>query len=217
MTSQAPVCAILMGDLVNSEAFEDTAGLHAAFNAAVARQNAAPRPALLSPLTITLGDEFQGLYRALGPATLAARDMRFDLLDRGIDCRFVIGSVRIDTPINPNRAWNMMGPGLSEARDLLNEKTAGLTYRFSLPDQPGTAQLLNALGAGLSVIERSWTATQRRDIRALLDGATPEALAKTRDVSLRAIYKSRKGGEYDAYLYQWTAVLDALAARDRSA
>ena len=206
-----------MGDLVDSEAFKDTRNLHTAFNAAVARQNAATGSGPISPLTITLGDEFQGVYRAMEHAAYAARDMRSDLMDQGIDCRFVIGRVRIDTPLNPERAWNMMGPGLSDARDILNAKAAGLTYRFSLPDQPDLAQLLDALGAGLSVIERSWTDIQRRDIRAHLGSASAEAIATRRGVSPRAVYKSLKGGEYDAYNRQWTAVLDAVATHDKRA
>lgn len=216
MTRQDPCAAILMGDLVDSEAFKDTRTLHAAFNAAVGRQNAATGSGPISPLTITLGDEFQGIYGAMEHAARAAQDMRFDLLDQGIDCRFVIGRVRIDTPLNPERAWNMMGPGLSDARDILNAKAAGLTYRFSLPEHAQLAQLLDALGAGLSAIERSWTDTQRRDIRALLNGATVDAVAQNRNVKTRAIYKSRKGGEYDAYALQWRAVLDALAAHDKA-
>lgn len=217
MTRHPHCNAILMGDLVDSEAFKNTPALHTAFNAAVGRQNAATDSGPISPLTITLGDEFQGVYRAMEHAARAARDMRFDLMDQGIDCRFVIGRVRIDTPLNPERAWNMMGPGLSDARDILNAKAAGLTYRFSLPDQPELAKLLDALGAGLSVIERSWTEIQRRDIQALLDGTSVEEVAQNRNVKIRAIYKSRKGGEYDAYARQWQAILDALAADDKTA
>ena len=53
--------AVVMGDLVASEAASSRRALHRTFNAAIDTANAAFAAALASPLTITLGDEFQGL------------------------------------------------------------------------------------------------------------------------------------------------------------
>lgn len=64
------------------------------------------------------------------------RNLRLQLMNEGIDCRFVIGRVDLETPLNPGKAWNMMGPGLSRARDKLNEKRAGSLYRFSIGQDP---------------------------------------------------------------------------------
>ncbi|MFD2134716.1 hypothetical protein ACFSLT_04795 [Novosphingobium resinovorum] len=76
---------------------------------------------MASPLTITLGDEFQGPFTSLVAAAQAAREIRFELLGKDIDCRFVIGSIDLRTPVNSRRAWNMMGPGFADARERLGK------------------------------------------------------------------------------------------------
>lgn len=206
-----------MGDLVRSERAADPDRLHAAFNATVSTENARHADALASPLTITLGDEFQGLATTLAAAARIARDLRLSLMDNGIDCRFVIGTAAIKTPINPAKAWNMLGPGLAEAREKLNEKKPDRFYRFTLAGSPLIEELLDALGAGLSTIERGWTDRQRADIAVLLGGATPSELADTRKVSVHSVYKVRSSGHYDTYRLQWQAIEAALGEIDREA
>ena len=122
MASSPSFHAVLMGDLVGSERHADPRDLHARFNAAIDRQNKALAADMASPLTITLGDEFQGLFTSLVAAAQAAREIRFELLGKDIDCRFVIGSIDLRTPVNSRRAWNMMGPGFADARERLGEK-----------------------------------------------------------------------------------------------
>jgi hypothetical protein len=208
--------AVLMGDLVQSERNASTEQLHVRFNAAIERQNSLHGEALASPLTITLGDEFQGLVTSLLKAAEIAREIRYDLMSDGIDCRFAIGVATLKTPLNTQRAWNMMGPGLASTRIRLNEKRSDTFYRFDIPEHPELETLLEASGASLTAIERSWTDTQRRDIQALLQGASPNELAKRRNVSVHTIYKVRNSGNFDLYLLHWKAVQQALAGLDHS-
>jgi hypothetical protein len=109
----------------------------------------------------------------------------------------------------------MMGPGLAQARAKLNEKRSHSRYRFSIPDDGLAETTLEALGAGLTTIERGWTDVQRRDIMELLNGLSPGELAKRRNVSVHNIYKVRSSGDFDAYVIQWHAIAEALAALDR--
>lgn len=204
-----------MGDLVQSENSLPYPRLHQCFNEAVEDQNRAHETTLLSPLTITLGDEFQGLVQSLGQAALIARNLRLRLLADDIDCRFVIGLAHIETPINNKQAWNMMGPGLSRARKKLNQKKPNQFYRFSLLDDPKIELMLDALGAGLSMIETGWTKQQCADITALMVGLSPVELAEKRNVSVHNIYKIRRSGNFDAYVIQWHAIMEGLASLDR--
>lgn len=218
MAVEAPFRAgVLMGDIVGSEDAQATRALHAAFNAAIDDQNDRHMgTALVSPLTITLGDEFQGLATGLRAAFGIATDVRRTLLSDGIDCRFVIGEVRVETPINPDRAWNMLGPGFGRARDKLNEKKRDTFYRFSLDGAAEVEVMLDALGAGLSLIEREWTDQQREDIAALLRGDSAKEIAQRRDVSVHSVYKVRASGNYDVYVQQWDAIARGLDAIDRA-
>ncbi|MDB5663762.1 SatD family protein [Cypionkella sp.] len=206
--------AVVMGDLVHSEKFLAPAQLHEHFNEAVDAQNRAHADVLKSPLTITLGDEFQGLAGSLAQALPIVRDLRLQLMSHAVECRFVIGIVELKTEVNHEKAWNMMGPGLARARLKLNEKKASTLYRFTVDETSVTETLLDALGAGLTAIERRWTSQQRDDIAALIGGVTPAELAKRRNVSVHSIYKVRASGDMEAYLMQWHAIAEALAAID---
>ncbi len=206
--------AVLMGDLVDSEGHDDPEQLHAAFNAAIERQNAGLAAYMMSPLTITLGDEFQGLLTSLDAAARAARAVRFDLMRQDIDCRFVIGLVDLKTPINSERAWNMMGPGFAAARERLGEKRSSSRYRFSIPQDALLETLLDAIGGSLSAIERGWSVAQRDVIIALSEGASVADVAQARDVGIPNVYKVRSAGVYDRYLTEWDAVHTALADLD---
>ena len=74
---EARTYAVVMGDLVASEAATSRRALHRVFNAAIDDVNAAQRATLVSPLTITLGDEFQGLADTLADAIRIARRVRW--------------------------------------------------------------------------------------------------------------------------------------------
>ena len=206
---------VIMGDLVKSRGAGSIAALHAAFNTAIARTNSESNAALLSPLTITLGDEFQGLTHTVSDAATVARQLRYDLLRQDISCRFVIGLAKLETPVNSDKAWNMMGDGLATARTMLNDKSDALIYKVSLPHHPLHQTLLNALGAGLGMIERNWTAQQQHDIMAMMDGTAPSALAQERGVTVHSIYKVRSSGEFDTYVTQWQAMMSGLQDIDR--
>jgi hypothetical protein len=203
-----------MGDIVDSERSASTIRLHTQFNDVIERHNKANAAVMASPLTITLGDEFQGLVTSLVSAAHLARAIRHDLMQDSIDCRLAIGVVRLETPLNRSQAWNMMGPGFATTRAKLNDKKSSNRYRFDIPGEPLLETLLEACGATLTVIEQSWTDTQRSDILALLGGATPDERARARNVSVYTVYKVRTSGNFPLYMTQWAAITEALAVLD---
>lgn len=204
-----------MGDIVRSESSLPQELLHKHFNEAVAAQNKAFEEALVSPLTIALGDEFQAIVANSQKAFEIARELRFRLLEHSIDCRFVIGMVEIRTPINDQNAWNMMGPGLGRARAKLNEKKAEIFYQFSFKEHPTMEGLLDGLATGLSVIEKHWTKRQRTDILALLGGKSAAKVARLRNVTVHNIYKIKSAGNFEPYLIQRHAISSALTEIDK--
>ena len=204
-----------MGDIVNSEKLQDVSRLHTLFNEAIQAANELHRAELASPLTITLGDEFQGLTMRSSQALPIARYLRYRLMEHGIECRFSIGLVELRTPLNKDRSWNMMGPGLSKTRAKLDEKRDSSLYRFAIDDDVLWQVVLDALGAGVTSIERRWTDRQRYDIVQLLNGRSVQTLAKARNVSVHSIYKVRQSGEFETYTAQWQAIEAILDKADR--
>lgn len=204
----------IMGDIVGSERFADVEQLHSTFNRAINESNGENAAHLASPLTITLGDEFQGLVHSYATAFTMARKLRFRLLDEAIECRFAIGLVSLNSPVNPDRAWNMMGEGLASTRGKLNDKRGPSFYRFALGNQPLLERSLEAHGAALTTIERRWTDRQRRDIAAFLAGASAADLARQRNVTVHSIYKVRSSGDFDTYLVILQTILEMLRQLD---
>ncbi|WP_454762217.1 SatD family protein [Caulobacter segnis] len=207
---------VVMGDLVRSEQSTSTERLHRDFNLAVDAANIAYGSALSSPLTITLGDEFQGLVQDLTAALAIVRQVRWRLLNNGVRCRFVIGLVNLATPLNPNRAWNMMGPGLATARETLEQKRDPNAYRFSLPDQPTLQILMDGVGRALTDIEEGWTERQREVLLASFnqdDGAA--ALAERFKVRESVFYKIRRAAKFDLYATLWSALGQAALTIDQ--
>jgi hypothetical protein len=204
-----------MGDIIGSEAAQSTAAVHRAFNRAIAAANAGHSAQVVSPLTITLGDEFQGIVSGLEAAWRIAPELRLTLMRDEIACRFVVGVASIRTRINPERAWNMMGPGLAAARAKLNDKISENAYRFSFPDEPAIEVLADAVGEGLTEIERGWTGTQKKYLlRSRLAGQSVAQVARREKVSLGAVYKVFRAARLDYYERQSEALLRALKLQD---
>jgi hypothetical protein len=205
--------AVLMGDIIGSERAPSLKVVHRAFNKAVHGANESYAEHIASPLTITLGDEFQGLLTSFVHAWDAAVALRFELLVAEIPCRFVIGGVRLETPLNTKEAWNMMGSGLSAARDKLNERTTS-AYRFSLPDEPVVELLLDAVGDVLTQGEESWTPTQLEYYSRTRAKRRKADVAKKLGVSERSLYKVLHAARADAHKRQIQVIRSALAQLD---
>lgn len=206
--------AVVMGDLIASEDATTVRALHARFNAAIDWANRSGGAGVMSPLTITLGDEFQGVAATLKGGLQLIRGLRARLLADDIPCRFVLGAVRLETPVNPARAWNMMGQGLAASRRRLEDKRDPNAYRFEIPVDPAVQGLMDALGAGLTDIETGWTDRQRQVVLASqAEAAAP--LAARLGMSVQTLYKIRRAGRYDLYERQWGALMAMTGRLDQ--
>ncbi|WAC13813.1 SatD family protein [Dyadobacter pollutisoli] len=113
---------ILMADIINSRK-SDQKALMVSFERLVNDINSRHKRHLLSPLTITLGDEFQSVAKSLKSAI----EIIFGIEERIIrdqyefKLRYVLVEGEIDTPINPQIAYGMLGEGLTNARKALIE------------------------------------------------------------------------------------------------
>ena len=111
-----------MGDIIGSREGDQTL-LQENFARLIQKVNQDYSTSFESPLTITLGDEFQGIVTSAKEAAevvIALEEYRWDL-DVEILIRYSLGFGEISTPINPTIAYGMLGPGLSEVREALVE------------------------------------------------------------------------------------------------
>jgi hypothetical protein len=206
---------VIMGDIVDSEKSDSRQALSRTFNFNITAANRRFRKYLASPLTITLGDEFQGLVINAAKSFEIIADIRINLLAQGVRCRFVLGTVDLDTKVNPKNAWNMMGDGLAQARAKLNDKRDSNAYRFSMPSNPPIARLLGAVGNSLTIVEEQWTATQLEYIQLIRSRKAVIKVSAPLGISKRSVYKVLEAAKWRYHAKQRSAILFALSSFDR--
>lgn len=112
---------IIMGDIIGSRKTNGQiiAGI---FEKLVTQLNEKFRNEILSPLTITLGDEFQGILQSQKTGIKIILEAEEWLLNENdkIEIRFALNYGQIETEINKKIAHGMLGQGLTETRELLN-------------------------------------------------------------------------------------------------
>jgi len=125
---------VLMADIIKSSDKESNA-LIESFRQLVGMINEEYTDIIISPMTITLGDEFQGIVKDLsaGLKLMVAFEEKGIELGLGFKMRYVLGQGKIDTPINKETAYGMIGPGLTETRKYLNAmKKTGKRFEFMI-------------------------------------------------------------------------------------
>lgn len=112
---------ILMADVIKS-GDKDARNLMLQLKSIVSIVNKKKKPNLISPLTITLGDEFQGIPSSNENGIKTIFDIEEVILDKQYDLklRYVLLYGQIDTEINTKIAYEMLGDGLRNARKDLN-------------------------------------------------------------------------------------------------
>lgn len=157
-------------------------------------------PALASPYTITLGDEFQAVYRR---ADTLFQDI-FTILS-GIhptQARFAIGVGELTTDINPKQALGMDGPAFHRAREAITElKRTG--YFIRLRGEPAPAadddpwRLINHLLNLMTHQVDGWERNRLRIMRGLLRGTSVSELEEELQISKVAVYKNINAAALD--------------------
>ena len=113
---------ILMCDIIGSRKQEDVQ-LMENFKKCTSFINSTYCTRILSPLTITLGDEFQGVIKDLESLVEIIIGIEEYLIDQHVDfkLRYVGYFGEIGTEINRVNAHEMLGKGLTDARKILNQ------------------------------------------------------------------------------------------------
>lgn len=113
---------ILMADIIESGSLPQNT-LIQNFKNLIQKANETFKDAILSPLTITLGDEFQGVILDLKTATNIIIFLEEETIHQNYTflLRYVLNYGEIETPLNRTIAYGMLGRGLTEARNKLND------------------------------------------------------------------------------------------------
>lgn len=181
--------ATVIGDVVGSREFPDRRALHRRLAEALA---AVSDDAVDAP-RLTVGDEFQGSYRAVGHAIDAALTLRLTLAP-DIDIRFGIGWG--DVAMLDDSSGIQDGPGWWAAREAIEWTAATQRHsgshlvRTAFRNSTGTGADQHAVNAALMCRDHLLGSLDERSLRILTGlraGRSKKELAMTEGISASAV------------------------------
>lgn len=146
---------VLMADVIGSRETDQALTMRE-FKQLTSHVNQVHRASLLSPLTITLGDEFQGISKNLAKSIALLFALEEFIIERkfALKLRYVLVNGPIDTPINHDIAYGMLGDGLTHAREMLGTlKKDKSRFYIELPDKKRQHALNEAMYVCQEIID----------------------------------------------------------------
>lgn len=203
----------VIGDLVASREL----GARQAFQrrlAKVLEKAGAEGKTLASPYTITLGDEFQAVYRGAGGVLADIVAIMAEI--HPVQARFALGVGELTTRLNPAQALGMDGPAFHRARETLTAlKADGRLLRIG--GDPAEAWALANYGLNLvSHALEGWSRNRLLILAGLLRGRSVREIEQGLKISRVAVYKNIRAAALDDIVgicHELTAALNR-ALRD---
>lgn len=162
----------IIADIVHSRKLEMREEFQAQLVACLERVNKAYREVLASSFTVTLGDEFQALFKSPSKMFQALDEISFTLYP--VRVRYGIGIGEISTEINPELSIGADGPAYWNAREAIQTVHRNNDYGRSNIHvisnyQNEALPLVNELLKASAMIANGWRSTQVEVMRALLE------------------------------------------------
>jgi hypothetical protein len=172
---------------------------------------------MISCNRLKLGDEFQGIAGSLHAVAEnifyldeARLNNHYDFL-----MRYVAHYGKIETPINTEVAYGMMGPALTKARTLLTDKRRGQPrFCFDLPDKR-LAENLMRLFRVIEGLTSRWGQRNFPLISDMLSKANNEEVAAKHHKNRSQIWKKRKHLLIEEYRSAKAVIFELIDAAER--
>jgi hypothetical protein len=206
---------IVMGDVIGSRKREATK-LRQQLKNLLSACNGDLKTEILSPYTTTLGDEFQGITGSLHAVAESIFYLDETRIKNQYDfwIRYVAHYGEIQTPINTEVAYGMMGPGLTKARTLLTDKRRGQPrYCFDLPDTR-LAENLTRLFRVIEGLTSRWGQRDSSLISDMLSNANNEEVAAKHKKNRSQIWKRRRHLLIEEYRSAKAVIFDLIDASE---
>jgi SatD family (SatD) len=192
---------ILMADVVKSH-LHDQRELISEFKEIVHEANSIYKSSLLSPLTITLGDEFQGILKNASTALELIIHLEESLIHRKtkFNLRYVLHEGEIETEINDKIAFEMLGEGLSEARRMMETLKEDKRRFHIVIENSNHSELLNCAFRIFESITERWR--EKKDEEIISNFLKYKDYKKIADILERErslIWKRQKSLQLESY------------------
>lgn len=198
----------LIGDIKGSRGIKNRNAFQERLKTALLKVNNKYAEDIASKLTITLGDEFQGLLSSgkniMGIITELERRVH------PAEVRFGIGVGEVTTAIDPRQAIGADGPAYHKAREAveylkqreIRKSTGDADIRLETDGGKQSAvALLNTIFLLMTAVKRSWTERQKEAIWDLLEHRDSQsAVAGRLGITQSSVQKNLARSRY--YTYQ---------------
>lgn len=197
---------VLIADIVNSRIIENRHVFQRDLKAIINTVNERSRTSHLSPITLTLGDEFQAVYGGF-------RTLFPDMIDimtsiHPYQLRIAIAHGQLSTDINPNAALEMDGSAFIKARELMESlKKARHTMMQIATTEAFNPDLTNLCLRLVSKEIARWKSNTLKIFDDLLNHARKEQIAGALQITKRAVDQQIA----THHLEEYTEMLDLVA------
>ena len=208
----------LIGDIIDSKKIDNRYQVEKILETCLNDLNTEFKEVLVSKLSITLGDEFQGLLTLDAP--LFQIIDRINLAMHPYQVHFGIGMGKILTDINPEQSIGADGPAYWHARKAINyihqKNDYGNTQIAVSFDDENQVSLVNTLIASSEAIKSDWRASQEIILKELLtlgiydEQFDQQILAKRLELTTSALSKRLKSSNIKIYLRARKTALKCL-------
>jgi DNA-binding CsgD family transcriptional regulator len=183
--------ATLLGDIVGSRTVADRAALHQRLKDVLGRTNDVVPPA--TPLSVTVGDEFQGTYARLGAALEAAFRIRLALAPE-YDLRVGLGWGEVHAldadGIQDGPGWWDARSAIESVHELQTRPATRARRSAFVATSWRPPEVIHLVEAGLLLRDQSTAALSEVSARILghlIDGHSQADIAKELDISPSAV------------------------------
>ena len=186
---------ILMADVINSGG-RNPALLMTQLKDVVTTINKEKGANLISPLTITLGDEFQGLSNSMENGINTIFDIEEKIVHKqyNLKLRYVLYFGQIETEINNKIAYEMLGEGLTNARKELNSlKNKEVRFKIRLTkNELNTETYLNKAFTVYQHFVESWKEKDLKIVKEFLLHEDYKTVAKNVNIDPSNAWRRKK-------------------------
>jgi hypothetical protein len=199
--------AVLIGDFVQSRHLPNRGEVQRNFTAVCAELNKERHTlGLVSPLTITLGDEFQAVFGNV--SRLWECIVRIEAAMEPVAIRFAVGLGIITTDIQHDTALGMDGPAFHAARAAMEHLKKG-DARYRLGDLGEDETFINSALELIAHNRVKWRTPRVVTLANILQGKTVKEISQVTRSTEQAVYRNIRDGELDAII----SILSSITAK----
>jgi len=171
--------------------------------------------AFYSPITITLGDEFQSVVQSLKSGADVIIHFEEAVISEGKDfkLRYALNFGEIDTPLSKKAAYGMLGPGLLETRTFLGRlKNSRDRFFFRLED-PDLSEKMNMIFRLYQMVVDAWRKKDYPVVAEFMRNEDYKAVADKLKKDRSLMWKRERSLNIAAYLTIKDLIYTEIGAR----